>query len=106
MPRRFRNTVGPKVRLLRKERRLTQDQLAARLALSGLESADRVYVAKIESQIRSVFDFELIVLAQVLGVTTEQLIPTFEQMRPNLPELQKGLRKTIPSRRPRRTGSD
>ena len=36
---------------------LTQDQFGARLQLAGLHTLDRVGVAKIESQLRSVFDF-------------------------------------------------
>ncbi len=99
MPRRFRNTVGPQVRLFRIERGLTQDQLAARLALSGLENADRVYVAKIESQIRSVFDFELVVLAQALGVSETDLLPQMGHLKANLEALQKGLWKPSSSRR-------
>ena len=46
MPR-FRNAAGPAVRRLRNERGLTQDELAARLVLSGLENADRVWIAKV-----------------------------------------------------------
>lgn len=107
MPRRFRNAVGPQVRLLRRERGLTQDQLAARLALGGLENADRVYVAKIESQIRSVFDFELAVLAQALGVSAADLIPPVEHLRPDLEALQQGLSKSSSNRRrPSRPGTD
>ncbi len=92
MPRRFRNAVGSNVRRLRMERGLTQDQLAAKLAINGLENADRVYVAKIESRIRSVFDFELAVLAHVLGVGPERLIPPVSEIRPNLESLQRGSR--------------
>jgi transcriptional regulator with XRE-family HTH domain len=58
MSRRYRNCIGPRVRELRMSKSLTQDQLAARLQLAGLHTLDRVGVAKIESQLRSVFDFE------------------------------------------------
>ncbi|MBL9154771.1 MAG: helix-turn-helix transcriptional regulator [Verrucomicrobiales bacterium] len=74
MARRFRNLVGPKVRLLRGKLGLTQDQLAARLQLAGLADFDRVTVAKVESQIRSVFDFELVVLSRVLQVEANELM--------------------------------
>lgn len=74
MARRFRNLVGPKVRLLRGKLGLTQDQLAARLQLAGLVDFDRVTVAKVESQIRSVFDFELLVLSRVLQVDANELM--------------------------------
>ncbi|MCB1064289.1 MAG: helix-turn-helix transcriptional regulator [Verrucomicrobiae bacterium] len=90
MPRRFRNAVGPTVRLLRIEKGLTQDQLAARLVLAGLVNADRVWVAKIESQIRNVFDFELAVIAAVLGVTADKLLPGGKELKGDLQALQNG----------------
>lgn len=92
MPRRFRNAIGPAVRRLRIERELTQDQLAARLALAGLDSADRVWVAKVEAQIRSVFDYELAVIATVLGVTVDELLPKGKELKKDLPALQEGER--------------
>ena len=92
MPRRFRNTVGPAVRRLRVERGLTQDALAARLVLAGLTNADRVWVAKIESQIRSVFDFELAIVAAVLGVKADDLLPEERKLKKDLPALQEGER--------------
>lgn len=92
MPRRFRNSVGPAVRRLRVERELTQDQLAARLTLAGLENADRVWVAKVEAQIRSVFDYELAVIAAVLGVKADELLPTGKVLKRDLSALQEGER--------------
>lgn len=92
MPRRFRNVVGPAVRLLRIEKGLTQDQLAARLVLAGLTNADRVWVAKIESQIRSVFDYELAIVASVLGVKADDLLPEERKLKKDLPALQEGER--------------
>ena len=91
MPR-FRNAAGPAVRRLRNERGLTQDELAARLVLAGLTNADRVWVAKVESQIRSVFDFELAVIAGVLGVTADELLPKAKELKRDLPALQEGER--------------
>ena len=92
MPRRFRNAIGPAVRRLRVERVLTQDQLAARLVLAGLQNADRVWVAKVEAQIRSVFDYELAVIAAVLGVTADELLPKGKVLNKDLPALQEGER--------------
>jgi transcriptional regulator with XRE-family HTH domain len=66
---------------------LTQDQLAARLQLAGLHSCERVTVAKIESQIRSVYDYELAVLAQVLGVVADEILPSTRQLKTSLDEL-------------------
>ena len=53
----------------------TQDPLAARLQLAGLRTCDRVAVAKIESQIRSVYDYERSVLAGVLSVSVDEPSP-------------------------------
>lgn len=92
MPRRFRNAIGPAVRRLRTEKGLTQDQLAARLVMEGLENVDRVWVAKVESQIRSVFDFELVVIAKVLGGTIVEMLPTPDELKNDLPALQEGKR--------------
>lgn len=90
MAKRFRNCIGPQVRTLRKKKELTQDQLAARLQLAGLHSVDRVTVAKIESQIRSVFDFELPVLAEALGVPSEELFPSRRKLKASLDDLIEG----------------
>src|SRR6056297_483733 len=92
MSRRFRNCIGPQVRRLRMEKALTQDQFAARLQIAGLHSMDRVVVAKIESQIRSVFDFELSVIAAELGVAPDALLPSSRKLKPDLDGLIAGKR--------------
>ncbi len=71
---------------------LTQEELAAKLQLAGLHSVDRVTVAKIESQIRSVFDYELAVISKVLGTDQASLMPTPEQLKCELQSLIEGRR--------------
>jgi transcriptional regulator with XRE-family HTH domain len=93
MSRRYRNCIGPEVRRLRMEKELTQDQLAARLQLAGLHHLDRVAVAKIESQLRSVFDFELVVIAAELGVPPGDLLPPLRKLKPELDDLIAGERE-------------
>tara|TARA_R110002096_G_scaffold342549_2_gene535530 strand:+ start:1559 stop:1840 length:282 start_codon:yes stop_codon:yes gene_type:complete len=93
MAKRFRNAIGPQMRKLRFNRDWTQDQLAAKLQLAGLEF-DRVAVAKIESQIRSVYDFELVVIAQVLGVALVDLLPSFSELDSDLSDLVAGRQKS------------
>jgi len=66
--------------------------LAARLTLAGLENADRVWVAKVEAQIRSVFDYELAVIVAVLGVKADELLPTGKVLKRDLSALQEGER--------------
>ena len=69
-----RNIVGPIVRKLREKQRLSQPQLAARLNVLGWDIS-RETLAKIESQIRWVADFELVKLAEGLEVTPTTLLP-------------------------------
>ena len=63
-----RNIVGPLVRELREKQGLTQAELAAKLNLAGWDLS-RETLAKIESQIRWVADFELLYLAEGLGIS-------------------------------------
>jgi len=92
MSRRYRNCIGPRVRELRMSKSLTQDQFGARLQLAGLHTIDRVGVAKIESQIRSVFDFELAIIAAELGVVPGELLPSVRRIKPELDDLIAGKR--------------
>jgi len=87
--RRFRNSIGPQLRRLRSQQGLTQDALAGKLQRAGLD-LDRTSLAKIEIQIRSVFDFELAMLARVLGVPIETLLPSAPKLDSILPALMEG----------------
>jgi hypothetical protein len=69
-----------------------QDQLAPLLVLVGLWNANRVWGAKVESQIPSVFDVGLSVIATVLGVAADELLPAGRELKRDLPALQKGER--------------
>ena len=64
-----RNIVGKRVKEARKlhSPALTQDQLSGKLAGEGVQ-LDRVAIAKIETGIRGVFDFEVRGLAKALKV--------------------------------------
>ena len=89
---RFRNCIGPRLRELRVSRAHTQEQLAAHLQLAGLHTWDRVAVAKVESRIRSVYDYELAVLCEVLGVDVAKLLPPLQGFRDELEDLMRGER--------------
>ena len=80
------------MRDLRMAAGLTQEELAAKLQLAGLHSVDRVTVAQIEWQIRSVFDYELALIARVLGAGPEALIPPPENIKKDLDALIEGQR--------------
>lgn len=70
-----RNIIGQRLRegRLRFKPPLTQDQLSGRLAAEGT-SLDRVAIAKIESGVRSAFDFEVRALSVVLKVDVKWLL--------------------------------
>jgi transcriptional regulator with XRE-family HTH domain len=68
------NIIGAQVRRLRYAQGLTQELLAARCGLLGLELS-RGTLSKIEAQIRCVSDVELQVIAEALKVPLEKLFP-------------------------------
>ena len=68
------NVVGPQIRQLRNDLLLTQEQLAARCQLAGLDIS-RATLSHIEAQLRCVTDGELLSLAKVFHLTTDNLYP-------------------------------
>jgi len=88
-PYRFLNSAGPLIRKARLRRRLTQVQLAARLQILGLVMDQATY-SKIELQTRSLFDFELALIAKTLGVPAGDLLPGTENLKKILPSLYQG----------------
>ena len=75
-----RNVVGPSVQRLRDQQGLTQPMLAARCSRFGWDLS-RETLAKIETQVRWISDFELICLALALKTTPEALLPRKEATR-------------------------
>lgn len=69
------NLVGKRVKEARSKAQpnITQDELSKRLSKLGV-SIDRAGVAKIETGIRGVLDFELVALARVLDVKVTWLL--------------------------------
>ena len=68
------NVVGPQVRKLRNKLDLTQDELAVRCQLHGLDIS-RGTLSQIEARLRCVTDVELFRLSAVLKVSTDELFP-------------------------------
>lgn len=66
------NISGDRIHQARTAQRLSQDALAAKLQLAGL-SIGREAVSRIETGLRFVTDYELVIFARVLGVTIEWL---------------------------------
>lgn len=69
------NVVGPQVRKLRNKLDLTQEALAARCQLHGLDIS-RGTLSQIEARLRRVADSELFRLSVVLNVSTDDLFPS------------------------------
>ena len=69
------NVVGPQVRKLRNKLDLTQEELAARCQLHGLDIS-RGTLSQIEARLRRVADSELFRLSVVLNVSTDDLFPS------------------------------
>ena len=51
------------------------------------------FVAKVESQLRSLLDYELAVFAEVLEVGAAELLPSFNSVKPDLQDLIEGKRE-------------
>ena len=75
------NVVGPQVRKLRNARDWSQSDLAVKLQLAGWDIS-RVGVAKIESQLVWVGDFELFYLMKVFQVPLADLLPEVDLGKP------------------------
>ena len=67
------NAIGQNLRRLRQARDLTQEDLAGRCQRGGWD-IDRVIIAKIESRLRAVTDWELIKLCEVVGVSSAEIL--------------------------------
>lgn len=69
------NIIGPQVRKLRHEQGISQEQLAAKLQVLGLEIS-RAGLSKIEAQLRCVTDKEFALIARALRVDITALFPS------------------------------
>lgn len=74
-PKSARNVVGSAVARIRSGREWSQADLAAKCQLIGWDIS-RGIIAGIEGGARAVQDWELLVLAKVLGVSADHLLPT------------------------------
>ena len=62
------NLCGTRIRARRRELHLSQEQLAAKLQLAGLDTTQHS-ISRIESGLRVVPDFEVPLFADALGVS-------------------------------------
>ena len=72
-----RNVVGERVEMLRKERGLTQKNLADELSKRGVPISTSG-LSKLEKQIRKVTDIEIVALAEILEVSVNRLLDVKE----------------------------
>ena len=68
-----RNIIGARVEARRKELGMKQKDFLARLQVEGMD-INASGLSKLEGQIRGVYDYELSIIARVLGVTVGQLL--------------------------------
>lgn len=69
------NLIGPKVRHLRNQRSWSQNDLAIRLQILGMDEGTRCRVSKIESRLVWVSDEDMIYLARAFKVEVGDLYP-------------------------------
>ena len=74
VPMRNKNIVGPQVRRLRNQAGLSQAGFAAECQRNGWDIS-RDVVAGIEGQVRCVTDLEYVLLAKMLRVPRDHLLP-------------------------------
>ena len=68
-----KNIIGSQIKQLRKEKKLTQKHMAELLQLEGHEFSD-LTILRIEQGTRFVPDYEIVILADFFGVTTDALL--------------------------------
>ena len=73
-----RNIVGAKVARLRKEKKIKQKDMVAMLQSEGMDISETT-MSRLEGQTRLVQDFEIPILAKVLGVNVEWLLEQDEK---------------------------
>lgn len=68
----LKNISGDRIHQMRTTKRISQAELAARMQVKGV-IIEREAISKIETGDRFVTDYELMVFAEVLGVTMDWL---------------------------------
>lgn len=68
-----RNLIGARVEQARKELGMKQKELLAQLQVNGVDM-NASALSKLEGQMRSVNDFEIVALANILNVSVDWLL--------------------------------
>ncbi len=72
-----KNIVGARIEKKRKELGMKQKEFLARLQVEGMD-INASGLSKLEGQIRGVFDYEIVIISKVLGVSLPWLLGTEE----------------------------
>lgn len=67
-----RNLTGKNIQAIRLNRKISQEQLAAKLNLLGI-NIDQTIISRIENQTREILDYEIKYIADILEVNIEDL---------------------------------
>ena len=70
----IRNILGPQIREIRRAKGWSQAEMIGKIQLKGW-NVERTVLTKIERCHRCLTDYEIIVIAQILGVTLNDLLP-------------------------------
>ena len=73
-----KNIIGSRLETLRRERGLSQGQLAAKMQTMNV-NIDQQMISRIERNLRIVTDYELVCFFRVLGVEEKSLLKDFYQ---------------------------
>ena len=71
-----KNIIGSRLETLRREKGLSQAQLAARMQTMNV-NIDQQMISRIERNLRIVTDYELVCFSRVLGVEEKSLLEDF-----------------------------
>lgn len=88
------NVSGPQIRRIRNAYCWSQPELAAKCQLAGWD-VSRDIIARIECRTRWVGDFELAMLARVLGVSVQELLPAIKKAKNPSSVIQKKFSKAF-----------
>lgn len=69
------NMIGPQIKAIRKQKRMSQEILAAKMQLENIELSQKG-ISRIEKQERFVTDYELYMFAKILNVDIYWLLGT------------------------------
>lgn len=74
-----KNIIGKNLKSIRKEKHLTQGDLAAKMQIYNI-NMDQQMISKIENNSRIVTDYELACFCQILGIDVNDMLQPFDNI--------------------------